>query len=281
MIKDNKITLSSWIYAAVYLIWGVLLYILVPKFAELLKEMGLLKSPLREMIFSIPSVIWLLLNCVVAVLVILRDMFRKNSLFPDWAAFAILLIPVVIFMYALQRSGVFVILGLLIFILSMSNLAKSNKQRVATTILEGAALSKQGKHDEALNHLNKAIETDPKESLNYYLRGCTYFDKKDYDSAISDFTKAYEISQTYSNALLMRGRSYIAKQEYDKAEGDFTQAIKINANAEAYNERVLVYIKKGKYDTAWEDLHKAESLTNYKPNEELIAKLKKESGRDK
>jgi len=280
-MKNNKIEISSWIYAAAYLIWGVLLSMLVPKFAEILREMKLMSSPLRVIVFSIPSVIWLLINCIIAILVILRDIFGKRSLFPDWVAFTILIIPVAFYMFALSTSGGIVIGAILIFASVMSSLSQSDKQRSATALCNASALSKQGKYDEALDQLNKSIEKHPKDSLSYYLRGCTYFDKKDYENAISDFTKAYEISQTYSNALLMRGRCYIVKQEYDEAEGDFAQAIKINANAEAYNERVLVYIKKGKYDKAWEDLHKAESLANYKPNEDLIAKLKKESGRER
>jgi len=208
-----------------------------------------------------------------------------------------------------------IILGFLVWGLSVSHLGQSDNRRATVALYKGVALAKQGKYDEGINYLNKSIKINPNVSLAYYSRGAAYFDKKEYDNAISDFTKAYEISPTYTDTLIMRGLAYVSKQKYDEAEKDFTQAIKIHETPEAYNERGLIYIKKGEsdkaiadftksieinsrfafpyqwravsyfnnkeYNKAWEDQHRAEGLANYKPNEEFIAELKKESGRDK
>jgi len=101
MTKNNKIALSSWIYAAVYLLWGVLLYIMVPKFTEILKELEITLPLYRGIVVSTPSIIWLLVCFVIAALVLLRDISGKRSLFPNWAALTILIISTVYFIWAL------------------------------------------------------------------------------------------------------------------------------------------------------------------------------------
>ena len=101
MTKNIKIAISSWIYAIVYLLWGVLLYIMVPKFAEVLREMKISLPLSRSMIVSSPSIIWLLVCFVIATLVLLRDLSGKRSLFPNWAALTILVISIVYFAWAL------------------------------------------------------------------------------------------------------------------------------------------------------------------------------------
>jgi len=207
------------------------------------------------------------------------------------------------------------IFAFLIWGLLISNLGQSDGQRAKSALWKGVALGRQGKYNEAINYLNKSIKLNPNESLTYYVRGNEYYEKKEYDSAISDFSEALKISPTYTNALIMRGLSYVATKNYDEAERDFSQTIKIHDSAEAYNHRGLLYNEKGEYDKAiadftksieinpqfafpyqwravsyyykkeydkaWEDLNKAEKLAKYKPNEEFIAELKKESGRDK
>ncbi len=218
------------------------------------------------------------------------------------------------------RRMVILVLSIIVFCfviwgLSVSNLGQSDEQRAAAALQKGLAFGNQGKYEKAIVYLNKSIEIDPKMSLTYYVRGYTYFEKKEYENAIRDFTEAFRISPTYTNSLIMRGICYSEKQEYEEAEKDFTLAIETHESTEAYNERGLIYIKTGKYDKAvsdfnksieinprlafpyqwravsyfnkkeydkaWQDLHKAEDLANYKPDERFIANLKKTSGREK
>jgi type II secretory pathway component PulF len=101
MIKNNKIALSSWIYTAVYLLYGVSLYILVPKFTEIFKEMKIALPSPRGIVVSTPPIIWLLISCIVANLIIFRDISGKRSLFPNWAVLMILIISMVYFIWAL------------------------------------------------------------------------------------------------------------------------------------------------------------------------------------
>ena len=101
MINSNKIGISSWIYAAIYLLWGILLYGLMPRCSETLKEMNIILRPPRGILLSMPSIVWLLINGVVAYLVISRDITGKRPLFPNWAVLTILIVSVVFFIYAL------------------------------------------------------------------------------------------------------------------------------------------------------------------------------------
>lgn len=205
--------------------------------------------------------------------------------------------------------------GYLAWGLGVSHLGLSDKKRADADRIKGAQYHNQGEYDKAISSYSKSAQLNPNVTLTFYLRGLSYFENKDYDNAIRDFTQAYQLSPTNTDALIHRGIAYIMKGKEAEAEKDFSKAIEIHATAEGYNERGLIYVKKGEYDKAisdfsksieinsnfafpyqwravaycykkqfdraWEDEHKAENLANYKPNEEFIAELKKESGRNK
>jgi tetratricopeptide (TPR) repeat protein len=71
-------------------------------------------------------------------------------------------------------------------------------------------------------------------------------EKGDYDLAIADYTRALEIAPKYSNA---------------------------------YGNRIMAYTKKGEFDKAWEDMHRAETL-GLTVNQKVVQGLRDASGRE-
>ena len=91
---------------------------------------------------------------------------------------------------------------------------------------------------------------------------------------------AIELNRRYAEAYSNRGGAYaLGKGQYDLAIADCTKAIELNPkDAGAYNNRGFAYYSKGKYDKAWEDVHKAESL-GYQVDLEFLKDLREASGR--
>ncbi|MGD8382892.1 MAG: tetratricopeptide repeat protein, partial [Syntrophobacterales bacterium] len=138
----------------------------------------------------------------------------------------------------------------------------------------------KGQYDKAISDYNKAIELNQRHAEAYNARGGAYLAKGQYDKAISDFSMAIELNRRYAEAYSNRGGAYaLGKGQYDLAIADCTKAIELNPkDAGAYNNRGFAYYSKGKYDKAWEDVHKAESL-GYQVELEFLKDLRKASGR--
>jgi tetratricopeptide (TPR) repeat protein len=58
---------------------------------------------------------------------------------------------------------------------------------------KGKELFEEGKYDDAIGELNRALTIDKKLAEVYFFRGNAYCDKGDYDKAIADFTAALKI----------------------------------------------------------------------------------------
>lgn len=183
----------------------------------------------------------------------------------------------------------------------------------------GLAYVKKVELDEAILNFTKAIDKDPRSTLDYIHRGNAYRAKGEYDLAISDYNKAIEIRPRSFDAYKERARIYEAKgehdlatkdqnkateleadyyykcgeflyeraktygkiREYDMAISHFTKAIEMHPKySKAYVNRASVYFKKGKYEKAWEDVHKAQSL-GYKVDTEFLKNLREASGKER
>ena len=68
---------------------------------------------------------------------------------------------------------------------------------------------------------------------------------------------------------------------YDQAISDYSKALEINPkDTAAYNNRGMAYYRKGEYDKAWEDVHKAQSL-GFQVRPGFLKNLREASGREK
>jgi hypothetical protein len=107
MIQKKKIRVSSWIFALVYLIYGVFLFVIIPRFNSIFHEMNLSLPPLAAQVFSVPAFAWILSSSIIAILLITRDISGKKELFPDWLALSVLLISVIYLIMAVFLPTLF------------------------------------------------------------------------------------------------------------------------------------------------------------------------------
>lgn len=111
----------------------------------------------------------------------------------------------------------------------------------------------------------KAIETDSKYYMGYFVRACILRVKEKYDKAIADYDRAIDVNPDFADAYYYRGLVWQSKKEKEKAIDDFdkaikyyTEAIENNSNDEnLYLQRGIVQYYKGDYHKAIDDYTKA------------------------
>lgn len=137
-----------------------------------------------------------------------------------------------------------------------------------------------GKHEEALNNLNKAIEKDGSNATYFFARGSVYDNLKEVDKAVADYKKAIEIKPDYFDPNYNLGAYYynaaadkinvaneldISKtKEYNKlkeeAKADFTTAVPyievanktMPEDIDTANMLIKLYTQTGDYEKAKE-----------------------------
>ena len=130
---------------------------------------------------------------------------------------------------------------------------------------------KEGKHDEAIENLNKAIELTPNNAGAYRVRGLARHMRGDYDKAVSDLSQAIEMDPKDAPAHGMRGNAYRERKEYDKAIADLSRAIElVGDDFYVRSSRGIAYSEKGEYDKAIADLSRAIEL---KPDDVALADI--------
>ena len=111
----------------------------------------------------------------------------------------------------------------------------------------------EGRHDEAIAIIQRAIASDTRNHFFYQLRGLIYTLQSKHDRAISDFNEAIALDPSDVNSYVHRGRAWAALGEYQRAVEDFTTATAEDPNAEAYSARGDAYIAMGEDHAALED----------------------------
>ena len=126
----------------------------------------------------------------------------------------------------------------------------------------GIAYDKKGESVKALTDLTKAIELDPKENYNYFLRGSLYhYSIKNDELAIKDLTEAIRLNPDSGPNFFTRGQALIAVKRYDAAIADYTSALKFDPKNEyAYYFRGNAYTATGRQTLATADYRKALDL---------------------
>lgn len=82
----------------------------------------------------------------------------------------------------------------------------------------------------------------------WFEKGNKLYINQEYDKAIEAYTKAIALNPNYAKAYNNRGLVYDKKGQYDRAIEDFNRAIALNPNyAEAYNNRGIAYAKKARH----------------------------------
>lgn len=117
-----------------------------------------------------------------------------------------------------------------------------------------------GKHTQAFDYYNKAINIDATYPNTYTNRGGTYHRIQEYRLAIEDYNNAIRLGRNSINAVVRnnRGLTYLCLGEYYQAINDFNVAIDIaSLYANAYSNRGLAYITLGDLERSLSDYSKS------------------------
>jgi tetratricopeptide (TPR) repeat protein len=110
------------------------------------------------------------------------------------------------------------------------------------------------------------MELEPENDAFYVGRGYTLLEEGRNDEAIADLTRAIKAYPEHAESYYYRGRAYMAKANFEAAIADFTRAIEIDPeNRENYRMRTYIYRHLGYNDLAEEEERKlgGKSSTHY------------------
>lgn len=122
----------------------------------------------------------------------------------------------------------------------------------------GLTLIHEGKFDEALIYLNKAIEINPRYIVPYNNIGLAYLNKGDTPRAIEFFTKAIRYKPDYAEAYNNLGLAYARRGDDRTAQRHYERAISVDPHyVEAYNNLGIIYLNERRLDAAQDLFDKA------------------------
>ena len=117
---------------------------------------------------------------------------------------------------------------------------------------------KTRRYDEAMRDFDRAVELDPGYPQAYVNRGKLYRAMDRPDRALGELDKAIEIDPTYLDARIVRGRLHLTLMQYEQATRDLTYVIESNPHyLPAYLERGAARVRQGRYDEATADFTEA------------------------
>jgi tetratricopeptide (TPR) repeat protein len=153
---------------------------------------------------------------------------------------------------------------------------------------KGKELLSDGKCDEAILELDRALSIDGKSADAYLYRGHAYVSKGDrdrvtaddlppieqsqvydgrgdYDHAIADYSSALALNPATPEILCARGHAYRRKGAYDRAIEDYTVALGVKPDCrDALNNRGVVHYRMGSHKLAIRDW---EAILKIDPND--------------
>lgn len=91
-------------------------------------------------------------------------------------------------------------------------------------------LIQQGKIEESIEYIDKAIEINPNESLLWYIRGRMLIELKRYDESIENLDKAFDLDPFNIKCLSTKGIAYEQSGRYDEAMACYDEAIILDPN---------------------------------------------------
>lgn len=94
--------------------------------------------------------------------------------------------------------------------------------------LEARVAIDEGKNQEAITALNKAIFLDPRAGHCYNALGVAYEKQQDNDRAVDAFKRAAELAPQWSFPRLHLGIQHYGRGKMDRAEGEFEAAVRLD-----------------------------------------------------
>jgi tetratricopeptide (TPR) repeat protein len=122
------------------------------------------------------------------------------------------------------------ILGLLVSLATVVVCrADDDSKKAERHIQKAREYTEKGKHESAIQELDRAIELDSKMAIAYSSRGAVRFRMKEYDKAITDLNEAIRLEpEKATSGYYIRGSAWYMKKDYSKGVADFDEAIRLN-----------------------------------------------------
>lgn len=130
---------------------------------------------------------------------------------------------------------------------------------------EAEKLEREGKYEEAISLLDKAIEKDPENIYALINRGVDKSILGDYEGAIDDYTRIIEIDSNNGLAFLNRGKNKKRLEDYQGAIEDFEKAIKTKGGELIYMDKVEnSFVETGfEFDVSMEEIRFERGIARY------------------
>ena len=127
-----------------------------------------------------------------------------------------------------------------------TEISAENVKDAQSYAVQGQALARSGKADEALAQFEKALALDPYNVQALNGRGLIHQGEKRHAEAIEDFSAAHGLVPQRADPLVARATSYLALDKLKEAAGDLDEAVQSEPNnAHAWSMRGLAYEKLG------------------------------------
>ncbi len=136
-----------------------------------------------------------------------------------------------------------------------NGLLKQNENNVKAHLALAEALTNLEKLDEALPHIEKAIQLSPESALGYTLRARWKAVKKDIDGALNDLDQAIKLEPRDVTALVIRARLYLSQDNLAAAKDDVERMLVISPGlVQGILMRSLIYAEEGRVGDAIADV---------------------------
>ena len=113
-------------------------------------------------------------------------------------------------------------------------------------LVRSFAYDRLGDHQRAIDDLTEAVNENPDNPSNLYLRGVQYYRVGDNERAIRDYSEAIRLKPDYFYAFFDRGTLYSKTGAYRQAIADFDEAIRLKPNdSPSFNNRGEAYLRSG------------------------------------
>lgn len=133
--------------------------------------------------------------------------------------------------------------------------------KAADLIKSGNEARKNGDYTLAINLLNRAVETEPKNKSAWNDLGLAYLDSREDALAINAFQKQIEINPYHEFAYNNLGRVYLRQRNYEEAEKCFRKQLEVDPlDKYAHGNLGIVFLETKKFADAVPELEKAASL---------------------
>jgi tetratricopeptide (TPR) repeat protein len=126
--------------------------------------------------------------------------------------------------------------------------------------------STENRHEEAINHLKRAIEIAPDNAKVHYMLGAEHAEIGLYDRAVEEMSKAVQLDPNLDTAHFQLGLLHITSARLDDAEKAWKALDKLGENHPLYQfKQGLLHLARDEFDAAITALRKGVSLNNANP----------------